>query len=95
MTILPPVNSEALANGLPVFFDYPVYNAFAAERRLINVCRIIEIKPHANVDISGISTTCVEFVLQNENIVVLLDYNTVKNGIGATFGVVDVNGNVT
>ena len=80
------------------FFDYPVYTAaLTSERRIINTDHIEQVKPHANVpvDPGAEGTACVEVVMfSGESAIVLLDYDTVKVGMNATFGVVDQNGNI-
>ena len=84
----------------PIYFlDYPRYNAsLESENILVNLSEIQAIKPHANVpvDPGAVDTACVEFFYKfGTSDVILLDYDTVKTGIDAYFGVVDENGAMT
>lgn len=81
------------------FFDYPVYSAaLTSERRIINTDHIEQVKAHANVpvDPGAVDTECVEVAFYSgESAVVLLDYDTVKSGMMAFFGLVDATGAMT
>lgn len=84
----------------PIYFlDYPRLNdSNASERILVNLSEIQAVKPHANVavDPGAVDTVCVEmFYKFGTSDIILLDYNTVKTGIGAFYGVVDMNGVMT
>jgi len=84
----------------PIYFlDYPRYNdAKESERIMVNLSAIQAVKPHANVpvDPGAVDTVCVEmFYKFGTSDVILLDYDTVKTGIKAYFGVVDQNGVMT
>jgi len=81
------------------FFDYPRYNASnESERIIVNIAEIQAVKPHANVpvDPGAVDTPCVEFFYKfGTSDIILLDYDTVKTGIDAFYGVVDQNGAMT
>lgn len=82
-----------------MYFDYPVYNAdLASERRIVNIDLIQQVKPHANVpvDPGAVDTVCVEISFYSgSSEIVLLDFGTVKAGMKAYFGIIDVNGDMT
>ena len=81
------------------FFDYPRYNeSLESENMLINISEIQAVKHHANVpvDPGAVSTTCVEiFYKFGTSDIILLDYDTVKTGIEAYYGVVNGDGTMT
>lgn len=81
----------------PIYFlDYPRYNdSLESETILVNLSEIQAIKPHANVPVNpgAVDTVCVEiFYKFGTSDVILLDFDTLKTGIDAFFGVVDGDG---
>jgi hypothetical protein len=82
-----------------MYFDYPVYNAaLESERNIINSDHIERVAHHADVpvDPGAVSTPCVEFFfIFGTSAIILLDYDTVRDGLNATFGVISADGYLT
>ena len=89
--------SNNLSYSTSKYYDYPVYNsAQQSERRIINLDHIEQVQPHANVSVSGVDTACSQFTFHSgASVIVLTDFSTIRSGLNANFGLVDINGVVT
>lgn len=82
------------------FFDYPCLNQTTneSERAMLNLSEIQCIKTHANVSVDpgAVDTQCVEvFYKFGTSDIILIDYDSLKQGLDAYYGIVDENGIMT